>query len=124
EFYWNEWINDPQVRCEPCDMDGHFIGPRSNCCKPRYFIQNGWRFLWGYRADKCGDADCFNGGRPCCEKRAKHGTCGCGGHGHGHDQNYGYDHGYEEVYEGETIIEGESSVRTMKSTPATPRRSL
>jgi hypothetical protein len=58
EFYFDEWINDPPDRCDPCDeCYGNYVGHHP--CKPRWWF--GGRGLCGHRcgtACDCGDEVC------------------------------------------------------------------
>jgi hypothetical protein len=37
EFYFDEWINDPPDRCDPCDQHyGNYVGHRP--CRPRWWL--------------------------------------------------------------------------------------
>jgi hypothetical protein len=62
EFYFNEWINDPPDRCDPCDDHGSYIGPRS--------CERQWTLSARMGACICGH-DC---GGAC----AAGGSCACG----------------------------------------------
>lgn len=69
EFYFDEWINDPPDKCDPCDTHGGYVGQRA--CPPRWFL--GGRHGQGDCGETgCGDAGCT--------------TCG---DGHGHDLHEG-----------------------------------
>lgn len=56
DYYVDEWISDPPYECEPCDVHGHWVGPR--CCPPS--ILNSWRTLWGRRGVGCTCAACLD----------------------------------------------------------------
>jgi hypothetical protein len=51
EFYFDEWINEPPERCDPCDNFGRYVGPQTHC---RPWLA-GLRGLRGYRG--CGSCE-------------------------------------------------------------------
>ena len=79
--YWNEWVSDPPVCCDPCDDCGCWVGPRCDTCAgssceaairrgPLGIVGAAWHGvtgavgtvlhtgLYGYRTVGCGCAEC------------------------------------------------------------------
>jgi hypothetical protein len=83
EFYFDEWINDPPDRCDPCDQHGGYVGHQP--CR-RWFL-GGRSGCCGRYADSCDTSCGFEAA----------GHCGCtsGAHGDGHYT--------DEVMGGETV---------------------
>ena len=96
EFYFDEWVNDPPHRCDPCH-DGMYVGPQDSC--PRWF--DGLRGIRGYRCGSQCDTSCgYEGG---C------GEPGCTSCGHGEHESEGVPTEAEEI---------QPAPRKMEPTPA------
>ncbi|HTN74173.1 MAG TPA: hypothetical protein VL096_02965 [Pirellulaceae bacterium] len=77
EFYFDEWINDPPERCDPCDDYGRYAGPQGGCQK---WLRSG-RGRMSYRCGRTCDTSCgYEGGcgTPGCNS--------CGQSADGHDE--------------------------------------
>lgn len=74
EIYWNEWINDPPMPCDPCDEQcGNFIGRR--CCPPPWRKRTS-EMLLGRRCctTDCDGGACGNAGG-CADGNCANGSC-------------------------------------------------
>ena len=59
EFYFDEWVNDPPERCDPCDDHGRYAGPQGGCQK---WLRSG-RGSMSYRCGRTCDTSCgYEGG--------------------------------------------------------------